>query len=82
MQYQLSFFLPFVVIILLGRPVQSFISLILLLSALYSVFFVNIEQGVALYFSSVIHAILLVAIDRKNKRTLKLNKVLEKISHG
>jgi hypothetical protein len=79
MYLKLSLVLPSIVIVLLGRPFQGFINLVLFLSAIYSLAFVNLEQGLALYLLSVIHCMILVYIERKSKFTTLFNQLADKI---
>jgi len=79
MYLKLSLVLPSIVIVLLGRPFQGFVNLILFLSAIYSLAFVNLEQGLALYLLSVIHCMILVYIERKSKFTTLFNQLADKI---
>ena len=79
MYLKLSLVLPLIVIVLLGRPFQGFINLVLFLSAIYSLAFVNLEQGLALYLLSVIHCMILVYIERKSKFTTLFNQLSDKI---
>jgi len=79
MYLKLSLVLPSIVIVLLGRPFQGFINLVLFLSAIYSLAFVNLEQGLALYLLSVIHCMILVYIERKSKFTTLFNQLSDKI---
>ena len=66
-------------VVLLGKPFQGFINLVLFLSAIYSLAFVNLEQGLALYLLSVIHCMILVYIERKSKFTTLFNQLADKI---
>jgi hypothetical protein len=79
MYLKLSLVLPSIVIVLLGRPFQGFVNLILFLSAIYSLAFINFEQGLMLYFLSVVHAMLLIYIERKSKFTTLFNQLADKI---
>ena len=79
MYLKLSLVLPSIVIVLLGRPFQGFINLVLFLSAIYSLAFVNLELGLALYLLSVIHCMILVYIERKSKFTTLFNQLADKI---
>ncbi len=79
MYLKLSLVFPSIVIVLLGRPLQGFVNLVLFLSAIYSLFFVNVEQGLALYFASVFHAMLLVYLERRSKKINLFNQLADKI---
>jgi len=79
MYLKLSLVLPSIVIVLLGRPFQGSVNLILFLSAIYSLAFINFEQGLMLYFLSVVHAMLLIYIERKSKITTLFNQLADKI---
>ncbi len=79
MYLKLSLVLPSIVIVLLGRPVQGFLNLIIFMGLVYSLAFVNLEQGLALYLLSVIHAMILVSIERKSKTNNLLNQLYRKI---
>jgi len=41
--------------------------------------FINFEQGLMLYFLSVVHAMLLIYIERKSKITTLFNQLADKI---
>jgi len=79
MYFRLSLVVPFVVITLLGRPVQAFVNLIFVLSAVFSFAFVNFEQGMALYLTSVFHSIFLVYLERRSKKINLFNQLADKI---
>ena len=79
MYYKLSLVAPFVVIILLGRPIQAFISLILILSSIFAFAFVDVEQGLVLYLAGVFHSIVLVYLERRSKKINLFNQLADKI---
>ena len=79
MYFKLSLIVPFVVITLLGRPVQAFINLIFILSSVFSFAFVNFEQGFALYLASIFHSIFLVYLERRSKKNNLFQQVADKI---
>ena len=79
MYLKLSLVFPSIAVVLLGKPFQGFINLVLFLSAIYSLAFVNLEQGLALYLLSVIHCMILVYIERKSKFTTLFNQLADKI---
>ncbi len=79
MYYKLSLVAPFVVITLLGRPIQAFISLILILSSIFSFAFISFDQGLALYLASIAHSMLLVYIEHRSKLAKKFNQLVDKI---
>ncbi len=79
MYLKLSPVFPSIVIVLLGRPFQGFVNLVIFLGSIYSLAFVNSEQGLALYLLSVIHAILLIYMERKSKTKNLLNQLASKI---
>ena len=66
-------------VVLLGKPFQGFINLVLFLSAIYSLAFVNLEQGLVLYLLSVIHAMILIYMKGKSKFTTLFNQLADKI---
>jgi len=70
---------PFVVIILLGRPIQAFISLILILSSIFAFAFVDVEQGLVLYAAGILHSIFLVYLEHRSKKTSLFNQLADKI---
>jgi len=67
------------VITLLGRPVQAFINLIFVLSSVFSLAFVNFEQGAALYLASIFHSIFIVYLERRSKKINLFNQIANKI---
>jgi len=79
MYYKLSLVAPFVVIILLGRPIQAFISLILILSSIFAFAFVDVEQGLVLYAAGILHSIFLVYLEHRSKKTSLFNQLADKI---
>ena len=79
MYYKLSLVAPFVVIILLGRPIQAFISLILILSSIFAFAFIDVEQGLVLYLAGVFHSIFLVYLERRSKKINLFNQLADKI---
>ena len=79
MYLKLSLVFPSIAVVLLGKPFQGFINLVLFLSAIYSLAFVNFEQGLIFYSLSVAHAMLLVYIERKSKITTLFNQLADKI---
>ena len=79
MYYKLSLVAPFVVIILLGRPIQAFISLILILSSIFVFAFIGVEQGLVLYTAGALHSIFLVYLEHRSKKTGLFNQLADKI---
>lgn len=79
MYYKLSLVAPFVVITLLGRPIQAFISLILILSSIFSFAFIDVEQGLVLYVAGVFHSIFLVYLEHRSKKISLFNRLADKI---
>jgi len=82
MYYQLSLVIPPVVLVLLGKPVQGFINLIFFLSSIVLIAFADFEQGLSLYLISVLHAILLIFLERRSKLTRLFNQLADKIING
>ncbi len=79
MYFGLSLIVPSVVLVLLGKPVQGFVNLILFLSSIFLIAFVDFEQGLSLYLISIIHAIFTVFIERRLKLTRLFNQLAGKI---
>ena len=79
MYLKLSLVFPSIVVVLLGKPFQGFINLVLFLSAIYSLAFINLEQGLVLYLLSVIHAMILIYMKGKSKTNNLLNQLARKI---
>ena len=79
MYLKLSLVFPSIAVVLLGKPFQGFINLVLFLSAIYSLAFVNLEQGLVLYLLSVIHAMILIYMKGKSKTNNLLNQLARKI---
>ena len=79
MYYKLSFILPFVLITLLGKPVQGFFNMVIILSSLYSFAFIDTNQWMYLYLIGVTHSILLIFFDHQSKKNSLLNKIAHKI---
>ena len=79
--YKLSIFLPFAVLLLLDKPIQATFNLILYLGFIFSVFFISWQQGVFLYAVSVLSAMLMIAIENRNKKNQLIVQAARKVIH-
>ena len=79
MQYRISFFIPFAVPIILGKLFQGIINFLFLIGALYSLFFINWEQALAIYLLVVGHSLLLTGLYNRNQRLELINLAARKI---
>ena len=79
--YKLSLLFPFGVLVLLGKLIQATINLILYLGFVYSMFFHSWQQGLNLYVFCVLHAVLMVIVERRNQRNHIVIQAASKIIH-
>ena len=79
MHYSISFLIPFAVPLILGKLFQGIINFLFLIAALYSVFFINWEQALAIYLLVVGHSLLLTGLHNRNQRLELINQAARKI---
>jgi uncharacterized membrane protein YvlD (DUF360 family) len=71
MLYLLAFFLPPLALLLVWKPIQAIISLVLFICALLGLFLFVIP-GILIWLISVGHAILVINAKRADQRTEKI----------
>ena len=79
MQYRISFLIPFAVTIILGKWFQGIINSLFLMGAVYSLFFINWEQALAIYLLVVGHSLILTGLHNRNQRLELINQAARKI---
>ena len=79
MHYSISFLILFAVPLILRKLFQGIINFLFLIAALYSVFFINWEQALAIYLLVVGHSLLLTGLHNRNQRLELINQAARKI---
>ena len=79
MYYSISFLIPFAVPLILRKLFQGIINFLFLIAVLYSVFFINWEQALAIYLLVVGHSLLLTGLHNRNQRLELINQAARKI---
>ena len=79
MHYSISFLIPFAVPLILRKLFQGIINFLFLIAALYSVFFINWEQALAIYLLVAAHSLLLTGLHNRNQRLELINQAARKI---
>ena len=79
MQYRISFLIPFVVPIILGKLFQGIINFLFVIGAVYFAFFINWQTALAIYLLVVGHSLLLTGLYNQNQRLELINQAARKI---